>query len=53
MQIHIPITLCFRDGQAIVADVAFDYEPTPDEVQRAANNVAVARGAKRVVLPVE
>ncbi|MEO8630535.1 MAG: hypothetical protein ABI612_20920 [Betaproteobacteria bacterium] len=53
MQIHIPITLYFRDGEVIVADIAFDYEPTSDEVRRATNNVAVARGAKKVVLPVE
>ena len=47
-----PITLIFRD-ELIVADVAFDHEPTPAEVRQAAYKVARERDAIRVVLPVE
>jgi hypothetical protein len=51
--LHIPVKLHFRYAEAIFVDLTFEQEPTKSQVQRAAHNVAIARGAWRVVIPTE
>ena len=43
--VRIPITLIFRD-ELIVADVAFDHEPTPAEVRDSGEHEATVLAVK-------